>query len=89
MTRKRWIALSVAVTWWALLSATVMARCTADAYEEDDACIPSKTVIYGGDTQSHNFCTDVTDWLKFNTCTGRSGRGVRGCVRGAAGEMLG
>jgi hypothetical protein len=51
---------------------TAFAQCTPDAYEEDDACIPSKTVIYGGDTQSHNFCDDATDWLKFNACAGRS-----------------
>jgi hypothetical protein len=38
----------------------------------EDACIPSKTVIHGGDTQSHNFCNDATDWLKFNACAGRS-----------------
>ena len=72
MIRKRWIVFSVAATWWALLSATVMAQCMADAYEPDDACISSKTVIYGGDTQSHNFCDDAEDFLSFNACTGRS-----------------
>jgi hypothetical protein len=46
--------------------------CTPDAYEEDDACIPSKTVIYGGDTQTHNFCQDAEDWISFNACTGQS-----------------
>ena len=43
----------------------------ADGYEEDDACIPSETVIRGGDIQSHNFFDDPTDWIKFNACTGR------------------
>jgi uncharacterized delta-60 repeat protein len=48
------------------------AQCTPDAYEENDACIPSDAVIYGGDTQSHNFCQDAEDWINFNACTGRS-----------------
>ncbi len=71
MIRKRWLVLSVAAI-WTLSSALALAQCTPDAYEDDDACIPSKTVIYGGDTQSHNFCTDVTDWISFNACSGRS-----------------
>ena len=70
MTRKRWLILSVAAM-WTLSSAFAMALCTPDAYEEDDACIPAKTVIYGGDTQSHNFCQDAEDWINFNACTGR------------------
>jgi hypothetical protein len=53
-------------------SPPALAQCTADSYEEDDACIPSDAVIHGGDTQSHNFCTDVEDFLSFNACTGRS-----------------
>jgi hypothetical protein len=66
-------------------SPPALAQCTADSYEEDDACIPSDAVIHGGDTQSHNFCTDVEDFLSFNACTGRSytidATGiVRGCL---------
>jgi hypothetical protein len=57
---------------WALSSALALAQCTPDAFEEDDACVSSKTVIYGGDTQSHNFCQDATDWIKFNACSGRT-----------------
>ena len=56
----------------ALFHPSAFAQCTADAYEEDDACIPSKTVISGGDTQSHNFCDDAEDFLSFNACAGRS-----------------
>jgi hypothetical protein len=56
----------------ALSSALALAQCTPDSYEEDDACIASKTVIYGGDTQTHNFCQDAEDWISFNACTGRS-----------------
>jgi hypothetical protein len=71
MTRKRWLILSVAAM-WTLWSTLAMAQCTPDAYEEDDACISSDAVIYGGDTQSHNFCTDAEDWINFNACTGRT-----------------
>ncbi|UCF81336.1 MAG: hypothetical protein JSV08_02685 [Acidobacteriota bacterium] len=48
------------------------AQCTPDAYEEDDACFSSKTIMHGGDTQSHNFCQDAADWINFNACTGRT-----------------
>jgi hypothetical protein len=55
---KDWgMPLFLAAAMWAPLSVTTMAQCTPDSYEEDDACIPSKAVIYGGDTQSHNFRT--------------------------------
>jgi hypothetical protein len=56
---------------WALWSSQAF-PCAPDAYEEDDACIPSKTAIRGGDTQSRNFCEDVEDWINFNACEGRS-----------------
>ncbi|UCF81641.1 MAG: hypothetical protein JSV08_04300 [Acidobacteriota bacterium] len=62
----------LAAALWTFFGPPLAAQCTADAYEEDDACIPSKTVIHGGDTQSHNFCQDAEDWLKFNACAGRS-----------------
>ena len=61
MTRKRWIVLSVAAIGALLSSATMVAQCNADEFEEDDACISSKTVIRGGDTQVHTFCDDPAD----------------------------
>jgi hypothetical protein len=59
MMKNKGTPLFLAAVIWALSSTIAMAQCTADAFEEDDACTPAKTVIYGGDTQSHNFRTIV------------------------------
>jgi uncharacterized delta-60 repeat protein len=46
--------------------------CTDDAYEPDNGCIASETVIHDAETQTHNFCNDAEDWISFNACSGRS-----------------
>ena len=46
--------------------------CVADGLETDDACVPTVTVIGGGESQTHNFCDDAADWIRFNACAGRS-----------------
>jgi hypothetical protein len=55
--RERFFPLLLGAALCFLSSPPTFAQYTADSYEEDDACIPSKTAIYGGDTQSHNFRT--------------------------------
>jgi len=45
------------------------AACAEDVYEEDDKSSKA-TLISVGDTQVHNFCTDNSDWLKFDATKG-------------------
>lgn len=45
---------------------------TVDPYEEDDTLSASQNVIHGGETQSHQFCDDASDWISFSACSGRS-----------------
>ncbi|UCF66871.1 MAG: pre-peptidase C-terminal domain-containing protein, partial [Acidobacteriota bacterium] len=54
-----------------LLPGLAHAQCVADAYEPDDACIASPTVLRGSDRQAHDFCDDAEDWARFEACAGR------------------
>jgi hypothetical protein len=47
------------------------AACTADRWEQDDACIPSRGFVLGGQPQSNNFCDDAVDWVTLHACPGR------------------
>jgi uncharacterized repeat protein (TIGR01451 family) len=48
-----------------------MARCPADAFEEDDANNQAKDLSVGV-VQKHDFCDDAVDWTKISVKTGRT-----------------
>ncbi|NRB38764.1 MAG: hypothetical protein HRU20_09905 [Pseudomonadales bacterium] len=43
--------------------------CVDDGFESDDSSVEA-TLISDGDMQSHNFCFDNSDWLKFDAVAG-------------------
>jgi len=48
-----------------------MARCPADAFEEDDANNQAKDLTVGR-VQKHDFCDDAVDWTKISVIAGRT-----------------
>lgn len=45
--------------------------CRSDPFENDNACLTSRSILRTGEAQEHNFWDDGSDWLSLNACAGR------------------
>jgi len=55
---------------WGFLCSPPSYTCTEDIFEPDGSCIIANSFITDGETQTHNFCSDAEDWIRFNACSG-------------------